>query len=302
MQIREKEIHKFSQEQLTEHFNNNNQFIKDYATMFYYYANTFNNIVSEDMREEFQSRLYESVKTQYYNGYFIAREFLAHEETEVPDGWLTQPEGIMKQQIPPMLFDAAGGDFAEIVRTETSQKLVSWSITKFENIRSLLQEVIIDVTLLGSFRAFIDERNIRGLNVRASGNEVEMGILAPYNDFHFIDPQKYLLCLLNHQDTEVWEIHLWSSIQVEKTKVGEVSIHRLTNQTLQSMYNNLPIYQGLEVNGENHEMFYISISILGEYESDLNPITEEILGSIAKNTDIDTNNIAVNVSVINRFN
>lgn len=299
---KEEVIHEYSQEKLTNHFKNNNQFVKDFATMFYFYSSKFNQTISEEYHDEFQNMLYESAKTQYYNGYFIAREFIEHEETVIPDEWLSQTEGMMKEQIPSMLFEAGGGDFHEIIRTETSQKLVRWCITKFEDIRDLLQEVLIDITLLGSLRAILDEKDTKGIKTVINENREIQGILAAYNDLYFVDPQKYLMCLLHNQGSETWEIHLWSSLQLPNTKIGEITLHHLSKSDLNAMSNYLPAYQGTSVEMENREKIYISISIIVlNNESEIDALVERIIESIVERNSINRENIALNVSIINRY-
>ncbi|WP_209124371.1 hypothetical protein [Alkalihalobacillus sp. BA299] len=295
-------INEFTQEKLKHHFDNNNQFLEDYARMFYFYANKFNPLISENYREEFQDMLYESAKTQYYNGYFIAREFIEHEETVIPDEWLSRSEGMLKEQIPSMLFEAGGQDFPEIIRTETSQKLVRWCITKFEDIRGLLQEVFMDITLLGSLRAFLDERDIRGVKTVSNENKELQGILAPYNDIYFIDPQKYLMCLLHNQGSETWEIHLWSSLQLPNTKIGEITLHYLNTNDLSNMSKYLPVYEDTPVEMANYEKVYVNISILELMnEGELNALIETVVKSIEERNGVNQENIALSVSVINRY-
>jgi len=295
-------INEYTQEKLTYHFKNNDKFVEDFATMFYFYSSKFNHIVSEEYLEEFENMLYESAKSQYYNGYYIAREFIEHEETVIPNEWLSKTEGIIKEQIPSMLFEAGGGEFHEIIRTETSQKLVRWCITKFEDIRGLLQEAFVDITLLGSLRAFLDEKETRGVLTTSDQNKELQGLLASYTDLYFVDPQKYLMCLLHNQGSETWEIHLWSSLQLLNTKIGEVTLHNLNRNDLTSMYNHLPVYEGTPVEMANNEKIYVSISILELMnEGEINALVDNVVKSIEIRNGISQDNIALTVSIISRY-
>lgn len=291
-------LHEYCSEKLTNHFENSNYFMKEFAEMYSFYLKKFNHIVTEDYMEDFKDKLYESAKTQFYNGYFIAREFIDHDETTIPDEWLLSPDGILKEQIPHMLFEAGAGDFNEIIRTATAQKLVSWSITKFEDIRGLLQQTFIDITLLGSWRAFKDERDTRGLSRPI---QEHTSFLAEYNDLLFLDPQKYLMCLMKNDGSETWEIHLWSSLQVPETKIGEVSIHKLTTSNL-SVMSNFPAYDNAPEAMANHEKLYVSISVLqSNNEEEIDALINNIVLRIVDQNNLEMNNIALSTSLINRY-
>ncbi len=290
----------FCERKLKDHFNHNGDFKQEFAKTFNYYLNKFSDIVPKPDMEEFESALFESFKSQYYQGYFIAREFIEHEETMIPNTWLETSNSIIKEQLPEMISEAMPNDFTEQIRTPLSSKLISTAIQNYENVRELLNEVIVDVTLLGSYRAFLDEKIDRGVETPLPSDTSYMGVLGAYNDLTFIDPQKYVTCVTRTVNSENWGIFLWSSIGEFQTKVGEIIIQKLDVETLKDMKDRFLLYQNADDDMVNGEQVYLTFSILQHMpENEAVNLIESVKQRVSSVTGVKEERVITTVNVIN---
>ncbi|KOO48162.1 hypothetical protein [Priestia koreensis] len=189
----------------------------------FYIAKFWDLITSEHDRNRFVERFLEAFDSQFFNGYFIATEILHHEETVMPNEWFQQPSGTIKEQIPGFIKRALGGEFDEQMKTTLSQRILSWAIQEFEDIRPIINQAYWEIVCLGAEQAFRDEMFERQVEVMEE-QEIVRGALHRLDDFYFVDPQKYFAPDQKSAEMEIWSLHTWSAIEALVSKVGELMI------------------------------------------------------------------------------
>ncbi len=247
-------LSKYTNLKLTSHFENNLTFKAQFYFMEEYYLSKFIPIIKETDQDEFISLFNKSVKSQYYTGYYMIRELLEIEGTNLDEG-LTQLEGYLTEEIPHLIKQATGHNFDEAIISEDMQKMILWGITKYEDIRTLLKQTAFDIVCLGAKQALLDERDNKGMEKEE--NHLK-GLIGSIYDYDFIVPQLFLGDPLVSEGVELWPVMWWSSIKEDSKQAGEVIIGKFNTDG--ESYYQLKIYLKSVVS--EREMQYISTMLL----------------------------------------
>jgi hypothetical protein len=247
------DIFTFTENKLTAHFQNNEQFNRDFAVMYEFYRRKFEDIIKEEDLEEFENYFFQSVKSQYFNGYYIFRELIANIEVSIPDVWYAQTDSVITEQIPDLIRQAAGEAFEEVIITDTMHELTIWLIQNYENIHDLIKQVAFDIVCLGAKRAILDEREQKQIKPFESGIQ---GFLGPIGDLTFLDPQRYITCMVKNEQTELWDIRLWSSASTHNDKIGEIYIISVLEEGTKYLLN---IYLKNSVSDKERQTLVVTI-------------------------------------------
>ncbi|WP_163537274.1 hypothetical protein [Gracilibacillus sp. YIM 98692] len=226
--ITKSELMEYTHNKLESHFQNNDDFNREFIIMFQFYFNKLGEIILEKELEQLEESLFSITKSQYFNGYFIVQEFLNNEEIGVmKDEWLKQHHGFITEQIPDIIYNLTGEELEEIITTEEMHIFIMDMVTKYENIRPLLKQIGLDVAYLGAKQAFLDEREKRHLDEEPV---LDTGLLANIGTYEFITPQHYLAADHLSQNAETWLLGYWSSIEDREPQAGEVTIIRVPRE------------------------------------------------------------------------
>ncbi|MGN7299752.1 hypothetical protein [Ferdinandcohnia sp. SAFN-114] len=213
-------IFQYTEQKLTSHFQNNIKFNQQFFVLTEFYKNKFNGLIKQEDEQIFGEMLFQCSKSQIFNGYFIMRELLLNNQETLSDEWFAQSEGILTEQLPGIIREAAQHDFDNIIIEDEMKRLIRWAITRYEDVYSTLHQISFDLVCYGAKQAVIDERDKKGIQT----NEALNGLLGAVNDLNFISPQSYLTCNAKPSESEIWTLSWWSSIQTTDNKVGEVTV------------------------------------------------------------------------------
>ncbi|NLP52184.1 hypothetical protein [Bacillus sp. RO1] len=265
---------------LQSHFETNQEFRDEFSGYIYFYAQKFKKQLREEQHDEFERIFEEVCKSQFFQGYYLMLEILRDEDTNLPQEFLEQPIGVLTNEVPSMLRKAYQETLKEIIRTAPTQKYVMWMITNYENIYDLVNQVIFDITCLGSRKALLDERLKRDIQeIKESKTLLGNGY-----DLNFITPQTYIKLQTINSQVETWDIHWWSTVNDERERVGDITAIAI----------NTP---NEEVNGYilNIQM----LNIIADHE--ITSFSQKIAYRFSNRNQIPLPNVLVNVSVVEEF-
>lgn len=256
----ENNFYEYMQQKLKAHYQNNQEFNQEVATVFEYYKSKLLPFVKDSDHGRVEEMLFASVKSQITNGYFMGLEVL-NGDSNFDDDFFRQAEGMIAQQLPDMLRTVTNNSIEEVVSSDSLKELTRWMVLEYEGVYPLLMDISVNTACTGLKWAFKDEANKRGIEPYVPQYK---GILANIDDVAFIDPQSYLSLVAINDNSEVWEII--NSDYRALDKVGEITVLRMSNE-------------------EGHTSFYLNISI----KNSISSVSQESL----------INSLAVRLMVIN---
>ncbi|QCJ45479.1 hypothetical protein FAY30_26430 (plasmid) [Bacillus sp. S3] len=215
----ELDISDYTDRKLKAHYQNNEGFNKDLFLVYEYYKSKLLPLVKAQDAARLENELLESIKSQIFNGYFMAVEFLNLEETQISDEWFQQSAGMIAQQLPDMLREITGNQIEEVITYDHLKKLASWLVVNYEGVYPTLMDISLNTACIGAKWALLDEGEKRGLKLY---QPQQKGILANFDDVAYLNPESYITCSAMNQLSEVWE--LIKSNYNTLDKIGEVSI------------------------------------------------------------------------------
>ncbi|QXE03523.1 hypothetical protein [Terribacillus sp. DMT04] len=274
-----KEALLLTENKLRQSFINDEHFNKQFNIMYQYYLEKVKAITDPEKHREYEDPFFEAVKSQYFNGYFIVRELLSDEQTTLDPIWLSNPEGILTEEIPLLIREAVLQNEEEALISETMYQFIMSLISEYEDVHYPLNQIAFDIAFLGSKRAFIDERDSIGVEAQKGGLESRM---ARIGDFTFITPQIFLGPKHVTAETEMWDLYWWSSLRKIDNKAGDVTLIQVNNgegdnyifnvnlastftpYEIQLIYNNL-VSRFLEKNQLERRQLQVNVAIVKEY-------------------------------------
>ncbi|MEI2356285.1 hypothetical protein [Mesobacillus zeae] len=225
MQTKEKNIFEYTNKKLKALIQNNEDFNKELATAYEFYKTRLLQLIKDEDTEKLESELFSSIKSQIFNGYFIALEFLGDEETKIEDEWFKQSEGMIAQQLPDILRNITGNKLEEIITYDSLKNLSSWLIKKYEGVYPLLMDISLNTACIGAKWALKDEGEKRGAMCYQPRHK---GILADLDEVTYINPQTYINTNIVNESAEVWDII--NSNYIEMDKIGEAIVLKTSSE------------------------------------------------------------------------
>ncbi|MGS2779884.1 hypothetical protein ACVBAX_21335 [Robertmurraya sp. GLU-23] len=250
----ENNLYEYMQQKLKAHFQNNQDFNQDIATIFEYYKSKLVLVVKEAQHEKMEEMLFASIKSQITNGYYMGLEII-NGDSQFEDDFFRQAEGMISQQIPDMLRTVTNNSIEEIITNDALRELTSWLVMEYEDVYPLLMDISLNTASLGTKWAFKDEANKRDIE---SYTPQFRGILANIDDVSYIDPQSYLTLIAINDNSEVWEIINSDYRGLEK--IGEVTVLRMNREEEQIMYF-LNVSLKNQVNTNQQESIINSVAV-----------------------------------------
>ncbi|MFB1100385.1 hypothetical protein [Terribacillus sp. JSM ZJ617] len=274
-----KEALLFTENKLRQAFTNDEHFNMQFNILNHFYFEKVKVLTDAERHRDYEEPFFEAVKSQYFNGYFIVRELLSDEQTTLDPVWLSNPEGILTEEIPMLIREAVLQNEEEALITETMYQFIMELTAEYEDVHSSLLQIAFDIAFLGSKRAFLDERNSLEVEAQKGGLESRM---ARIGDFTFITPQIYLGPKHITTETEMWDLYWWSSLRQIDNKAGDVTLIQVNNgevnnyifninlvstftpYEIQLIYNNL-VSRFLEINQLERKQLQVNVAIVKEY-------------------------------------
>ena len=281
--------------EISQEFEKNNQFVISFNNSFEFYLLKFWRFIKEKPeREEFSEQFFIYAKQLFLEGYFVVDEYINQPETEsIPNDFLTQPNGLIKEQSYGILNAEQG--LEDIISLDTTVPFEAWVLNNHEGTEQLLYEVKRDLIILGANFRFIKERENRKIFIKPELEERIKGILHRSDDLFFIDPQKFLACVFTNPSTEIWSIHHWSTVENEKT-FGNLMIQKFLKSDLNRIYQELPIHGENKPDAVPNNYIILTLSLEQNIqENELHLICSTLLDAIVKRQNMNKKNIHLRI-------
>lgn len=260
----------------------------------FYYYKLENKVKDPSIKHQLKDYFYEYLSSVLYQGYFIGKQFVTSEDILVKDDHFVQPDGIILQQIPSMIERATDG-LIKSLEDHNTKKFEEWILKENKNILGSLEQIKVDIACLGAFYAFKNERKSRSVEIREEG---KYGILHRVDDVLFLNPQMYAICLIGNDNSELWEIHKWSSFKVRDTKMGEIHIMKYSSEETNYAHSNFVMYEGVENISSLYDNYHINIK-LSEFvpDKEIFPIQALVHEQMVKQTNTLYENIIMTLTI-----
>ncbi|KYD21396.1 hypothetical protein [Caldibacillus debilis] len=234
------EIYNYSNQKLEAHFQNNDVFNEEMAILVQYFSIKIQNLLKENFTNELDEELFAAIKSQIFNGYFMATELLNHEDTAFPDEWFAQSPGMIAQQIPDILRNASNNDLEGTIIYDRFKNFMSKLIIQYERVFEPLLDIALNTAAFGAKWAFFDEAEKRGIKPYQPQH---MGLLSYLDEMVFIYPDMYIFCDVLANDSEHWEIVQSKHTQLDK--VGEVYVMKYLEADQEKYFLNVSLKNSL---------------------------------------------------------
>lgn len=279
-------IFEYTDKKLKAHLQNNEDFNRELITMFEFYKTMLFDRVSDSDKDRLERDLFQSIKSQIFNGYFMAQELLNSKETQFEDQWFQQSEGMIAQQLPEMLRIATNDNIDEIITLEPLKELTSWLVIKYEGVYPLLRDISLNTACMGAKWSFIDEAKKRGVTPYQPQFP---GILANVDDVVFINPQTYLSCDITNESSELWTVI--TSKYNGLDKIAEVTLIKVpSNEKVERYYMNVNMKNSLSLAEQQNLVDHLAAKLMVTQNLERNQIilaaaSVEAFYEINNNTD-----------------
>jgi len=231
----------YAKEKLTLHFENNEDFSREFMALTNFYSKKFNHVIdSEEMLTKFYNDFFEIAKSQIFQGYYLMLQIMYDEKNEIEDDFLAQDLGTLKDEIPSLLKQGFGVALESVKKTENAHKLSMWLVTNFENVYDLINQVYFDLLCTGSLYALSDECHRRGLS--SSGKEDTPLLMGSPLAKTFISPQIYMVPTAKGEDYEMWDLRWWSSFKSDE-KAGGATILNIESEESKQFILSVDLHQ-----------------------------------------------------------
>ncbi|MEX3623668.1 hypothetical protein [Viridibacillus arvi] len=273
------------------------EFQNQFKDMFEYYKNKLSKVLGNKVKnDEFLDPYFTYVTDLFYQGYYLGREMLEHKEVEFGERFFQQPDGVIKEQVFDLL-EGVTGNLVQILSHKESAEFETALIEENEAAQMTLLQIKKDIACLGTLQALIDERNEKGLVVTPEIDDDFKGLLSRSDDLFFVDTQKYLICILTDNNSEIWDLCLWSTIPTRNKKIGEVHVSVFEAEQTNTMIERLPYYQGFEAFKREQKSVSVTLSLTERVdEKDQFPIISNIVEAIKNRLHVGYEDINVTVS------
>lgn len=239
--VTEQTLEEYTREKLKRHYENSSLFTENMSDLYVLYQNKFlMRLINIDEKEKLENDLLQSMQSQIFKGYALAREIYMNEETLIPDTFLQAPDNVLREMLPQMIIESTN-DLKTSIRSEKTQSLISYLITKYENILPLCDNFVMAGTMFGAWIAFLDLRNDRKIEPSSMKSKISSRLYDP-SDIWFIDPEKYIACEVINSNSEKWILKPWSSNYPHINTLGEIYINYISKEDRINMNQSLPIY------------------------------------------------------------
>lgn len=277
--------------------NEDKEFQVTFREIFDFYKNKVSKVLGTKVKsDEFLDKYFDYVTDLFFQGYYLVREMVDSEDVAIGDRFFKQPDGIIKEQLYDLL-NGVTGDLVQNLSHEDSANFESSLIQENEEVQMVLMQVKKDIACIGALKAILDEREKKAIKVKPEFEDLDIkGLLARTDDLFFVDPQKYLICLMTDTHSEIWDLCLWSSVPAKNRKIGEVHVSVFEPENINKMIENLPYYQGLEGMRREQKGVSVTLSFTDKVDEKESPnIISNIVESIKNRLNVGYNDINVTV-------
>lgn len=301
MDLLEKEIKKRSNQvtkRLTYLMNEDKAFILHFKIIFDYYHSKLVNTLGKKVNkhDDFLDHYYMYISDLFYQGYYLGLELLENKEVMIEERFYQKPNGIIKEQIYNLL-EGATGDLVSVVSDENNKKFEKPFINEDGTSAFIFTQLKKDITSLGALQSIIDHRDKLQLSVTPEQDNQFKGLIARSDDLFFVDPQKYLLCVMTDGKSEKWDLCLWSSVTTRNNKIGEVHVSVYNAEDVNIMVNQLPYYQGLEAFKHENKRVIITLICNDQVEEkEQLPIIQSIIENTKQRLNLSYDSITVTLA------
>lgn len=241
--------------------NEDEHFLQEISKLINYYSYIFfETIKAKPEREEFQNHFFDYVKELIINGFTSGLDLIRHEQTKIEDDFFLNPNGIVREQIIPVINEASNNNLQQFVSTEQTQQFEMWLLEIYPDTENRLLQTKKEIALYGVYRAFLQERERRNILIKAEDPKIFKSILHRADDLLFVSPQFFLSCQYFNGNSETW--YLNQSLAVDNSTnhlVGIIQINYIDAKQHTHLLNHLPYANLLPI--YNQDVAYIHVSV-----------------------------------------
>lgn len=229
--IVEKQSHFVEQakKRINYHFQQNEEFLKSFDSTIFFYLEQLRERINHRGSQELIESFYAALKFQFFNGYVIGLQLIETQPEEILKEFLSNSSGNIREQIPLLLREIAKEPLADRYTTEEAQRFLRHMIKNYEDIRTPLRQMFVDMLCYGTWVCLLDKQNDLAIDIRPF---LEDGFFGNTTELHFLTPAHYMMCEEIGTGYEKWELYLWSTYERVNSKVGEIIVLRQSEQSI----------------------------------------------------------------------
>ncbi|WP_374717729.1 hypothetical protein [Neobacillus sp.] len=243
-------------QKLKVHHQNNQEFNYEFINIYNFYKEKLSSFVKDADIKRLEEELFQSIKAQIFNGYFMALELL-NGNADFNDEWFMQSKGVIAQQIPEMLKNATNNDIEGIIMHSPLKSLTGWLVIEYEGVFSILLDIALNTACMGAKWAFIDEAEKRGITPYEPQYS---GMLGYIDDIIFINPQTYLAVEVTTESSEVWTLINSKYNVIEK--ISEITIIKNKNNNNETYHMNIQLKNTLSISEQQALIDQLAVRLM----------------------------------------
>ena len=223
MTIEKNDIFVKVQNKLKKQLKSDPTFKDELQSLYFFYERKLLTIANRESIKEFIIDKFEDViYSQYFQGYYIMKEILNDEETEMDESAWTLREGYVRNIIPGFLKTTFIDQNIDWTYTDVSHKFGIDLLELQEEAYELFKQIRLDIVCYGAYKSFIEDERYKG---NEQPEPVDLRFGNPLN-LVFLNPQIYMQAQFSTSEHEVWDIFTWSSFRNEML-VGSIHFSTL---------------------------------------------------------------------------
>jgi hypothetical protein len=227
-----KEVYNNVWQHLKDKFDNDLDFQDELHGFFTFYARKFIlKAKNTEQQEYIEKNLYDLVKSQFFQGYYVMKVILADQETELPEEiWALNP-GIVRNEVPILMDNLYQDNPEQWYQTDVAKSIGMELVKHFDDVYELLRQMRKDIALYGAFKVFIEDDRYQ--NTQPIKEEFIFG--NPF-DLLFLNPQIYMQAQFKTGEQEIWDLYWWSATKQSGAWIGSIQLSSISTNEEQSMY------------------------------------------------------------------
>ena len=211
-------------ETLKKHDVKDEEFVREVDQLHTFYGKKLiTTSTTDELVSYIETDLFDLVKSQIFQGYFIMTSILNDTDTQLPSEVWSLNKGIVRNEIPIVLtnvFESANDWY----RTEIGHKVGMNLVNRFNVEYALIQQIRKDIAMYGAYKAFLDDKRYVHQDTRQ--NEF---ILGNPLDLTFLNPQIYMQTQFITEEQEIWDLYWWSALN-SNSWVGTVHLSKIPGE------------------------------------------------------------------------
>lgn len=217
---------------LSKKYKEDQEFRQNLDYLYFFYGRKYLHLATDDSQKKYiEDNLFDMIKSQFYQGYYIMREILNDPSIELDEQIWSANKGIIRNELP-ILMENVFEDSKDTWFLSTLGKKIGMMIMqKINDVYEVIQQTRKDAALYGVYQAFIDDKRYQP----KKSNENHSLLLGDPFDLHFLNPQIYMKAQYITDEQEIWDIYTWSTFKGGVKWVGSIQLSKIPSD-IQMIY------------------------------------------------------------------